>query len=98
MTNGLNTHFKAAQIYKFSYMRPNIEREGRDPGQLGQCHNFHRLLACLTYYIGEKRKKIKGNGPLSPAAGLMTNRQLTPGPWFSTSSIINMFSSYSLQD
>ena len=25
-------------------MRPNLGRVGRDPGQLGQCSNSHRLL------------------------------------------------------
>ena len=48
------TQFKAVKDNEFSYMRPNLGRVGRNPGQLGQCPNSHNLLvlkASLTLLI-----------------------------------------------
>ena len=48
------THFKAVRMYEFADMRPNLGSEGRDPGQLGQCPNFHHLLvlkASLSFLL-----------------------------------------------
>ena len=43
-------------------MRPNLSRVGRDPSQLGQCSDFHRLLrlkAFLSTSIGLRKSVLK---------------------------------------
>ena len=46
------THFKIAiNMNEFSDMRPNLGGEGRDPGQLGQCPDSHRLLVLKASLI-----------------------------------------------
>ena len=50
----LRTYKKVIKSFRFSYMRPNLGREGMDPEELGQCPNFH-----LIYFF---KASLSGGG------------------------------------
>ena len=56
--NGLK-HTIKQKIHEFSNMCPNLGRVGRDPGQLGQCPIFHRLLVLKDSLICASKMNFK---------------------------------------